>query len=237
MSEPIVVQIRTGKAKEMGEEGAKHPMDRPWKSAIYKQPITGERLLTELGLKQDEVGDPVAHGGAEKALFAYPSIHFPKWRQELDIAISEGGFGENLVVEKMDETSVCLGDVYQLGDAKIEVSQPRRPCWKPARRHRIMDFALRIQNSGRTGWYYRVVEEGNISAPAALTLLKRPFPEWTIAAANEVMYVRKKDVAAAKALADCPALAPNWKRSLYKRLEGRESNSRKRVYGPNKEAH
>src|SRR5699024_9614590 len=68
MSEPIVVQIRTGKAKEMGEEGAKHPMDRPWKSAIYKQPITGERLLTELGLKQDEVGDPVAHGGAEKAL-------------------------------------------------------------------------------------------------------------------------------------------------------------------------
>lgn len=234
MSEPIVVQIRTGKAKEMGEAGAKQPMDRPWKSAIYKQPITGERFLTELGLKQDEVGDPVAHGGTEKALFAYPSIHFPKWRKELGISISEGGFGENLVIEEMDETSVCLGDVYQLGDAKIEVSQPRRPCWKPARRHRIMDFALRIQNSGRTGWYYRVLEEGNIAAPAVLTLVKRPFPEWTIAAANEVMYIRKNDAAAARALADCLALAPNWKRSLYKRLEGRESNIRKRVYGPNK---
>ncbi|HLR54873.1 MAG TPA: MOSC domain-containing protein [Pseudogracilibacillus sp.] len=235
MSNPMVVEIRTGKAKEMGKTGAKDPMDRPWKSAIYKQPETSEVFLSVQGFKEDEVGDPVAHGGEEKALFAYPRAHFPKWREELEISISEGGFGENLVLDEMEEASVCIGDVYQLGEAIIEVSQPRRPCWKPARRHRVMDFALRIQNSGRTGWYYRVLKEGYLKAPTDLTLLERPFPEWTVEAANEVMYVRKKDLEAARALANCPKLAPNWKRSLYKRLEGHESDIRKRVYGPNQE--
>src|SRR5699024_8652399 len=135
---------------------------RPWKSASFKEPVSGKVWLTETGLIGDEIGDKRAHGGPEKALFAYPMNHYAFWKEELDIEIGVGGMGENLPLEGVDESAVCIGDQYQLGEAVIEVSQPRRPCWKPARRFKIMDFALRIQNSGRTGWYFRVIKEGYI---------------------------------------------------------------------------
>lgn len=235
MVKPMIVQIRTGKVKHMGEKNAKHPMDRPWKSAIFKEPIKGKIWLTETGLAKDEIGDPKAHGGPEKALFAYPSKHYPYWRDELHIDIDIGAMGENLVLEDADEAAVCIGDKYEVGEAVIQVSQPRRPCWKPARRFRVMDFALRIQHSGRTGWYFRVIKEGYIESNSHMKLLERPHPEWSIATANEVMYERKEDLEAAAALYACQALAPNWKRSLGKRLEGYESDVAKRVYGPNKD--
>src|SRR5699024_9980212 len=76
--------------------------------------------------------------------------------------INTGAMGENLVIEGIDETDVCIGDTYEIGDALVEVSQPRQPCWKPARRFGVIDFALRIQKSGSTGWYYRVLKEGYI---------------------------------------------------------------------------
>src|SRR5699024_4717550 len=157
------------------------------------------------------------------------------WQAELQIDIGIGAMGENLVLEEADESMVCIGDVYQIGEAVVQISQPRRPCWKPARRFRIMDFALRIQNSGRTGWYYRVMKEGYIEANNRMTLVDRPHPEWTVQEANKVMYERKDDLDAAAALYACSALAPNWKRSLNKRLGGNESGVEKRVYGPNKD--
>src|SRR5699024_7051453 len=236
MNEPFIHKIFTGKVKQLGDASATDPMDKPWKSAMFKEETDGQIWLGKTGLYGDEVADRKNHGGPEKALFAYPIKHYTYWQQDLQLdSIDVGAMGENLSVLEMDEFSVCIGDTYHFGDAVIQVSQPRRPCWKPARRHRVTDFALRIQNSGRTGWYYRVLKEGYLKAPTDLALLERPFPEWTVEAANEVMYVRKKDLEAARALADCQKFAPNWKRSLYKRLEGYESDIRKRVYGPNQE--
>jgi MOSC domain-containing protein YiiM len=98
----------------------------------------------------------------------------------------------------------------------------------------MIDFALRIQNTGRTGWYFRVLKEGYVQSEVELTLLERPYPEWSIAKCNEVMYVKKADLKLAKELAACKFLALSWKQTLTKRLSGEESSDERRVYGPNK---
>ncbi|MDY0406623.1 MOSC domain-containing protein [Virgibacillus sp. 179-BFC.A HS] len=235
MNEPYVHKIFTGKAKTIGDPDAAKKIDREWTTAIYKKETDGPIWLSKTGLAQDEVGDKKNHGGPEKALFTYPVKHYTYWQEKLgEDNITIGGMGENLAVLEMDEYSVCLGDTYQFGDAVIQVSQPRRPCWRPARRYRTMDLALQIQQTGRTGWYFRVLQEGMVKPAVDLLLLERPMPHLTIAALNEIMYVRKEDLNMAYELSDCELLAENWRKTFKKRLRGKESDTAKRIFGPNK---
>lgn len=234
--EPYVHKLFTGKVRKLGHPHAKDPMDREWETGICKEEKEEQIYLTKECLEGDEVGDKKNHGGPEKAVFAYPIKHYKHWQEELDTdKIDVGGMGENLAVLEMDEYTVCIGDTYKFGDAIIQVSQPRQPCWRPARRFRVIDLALRIQNTGRTGWYFRVLQEGHVISRIDLELIDRPYPEWTIAAANEVMHVYKDDLQLAEKLASCDLLATNWKRTLNKRLRGQERKLSTRVYGPNKE--
>lgn len=236
METPTVSKLLTGKVKTLGVEGAKDPMERPWESGMFKQEKNGPVWLSKTGLKGDEVADKKNHGGPEKALFVYPAAHYEYWQQDLEIdSIGIGAMGENIALVGGDEFTFCIGDTYQLGEAVIQVSQPRRPCWKPARRFKVLDFTLRIQNTGRTGWYFRVLQEGHIEAGDEFVLLERPYPQWTIAASNEVMYVKTDDLRLADELASCELLAVNWKRSLFRRLRGQKENIKRRVYGPNVE--
>lgn len=235
MKTPYVYKLYTGKVKRLGKPGAKDPLDREWETGMFKRETNQEVFLTKTNLKGDEVADKKVHGGPEKALFAYPVDHYEYWRQNLQMdTIGPGAFGENLAVKSMTEETVCIGDIYKLGEAIIQVSQPRRPCWKPARRFKVLDFALRIQKSGLTGWYFRVLKEGLIKNGQKLILKERTYPEWTIKRANEVMYTYKKDQNLTKALAMCEPLAENWKETLNRRLRGIESKEEKRVFGPNK---
>lgn len=231
-----VAKLFKGKVKRLGIPDDPDPMNRPWETGIFKSRTDAAVYLTETGLVGDEVGDKVKHGGPEKALFAYPVSHYEYWRNDEGIKeMGAGSFGENLVLGNSDESSVCIGDTYQFGETVIQISQPRRPCWRPARRFRIMDLALRIQNSGRTGWYFRVLQEGNVQGGEELKLIDRPEPTWTIKACNDVMYVHKKDLDLAASLASSPHLAESWKSTLEKRLKGKRSSVERRVYGPNKE--
>ncbi|WP_020007654.1 MOSC domain-containing protein [Salinicoccus albus] len=218
----------------MGNPDAEDKLGRPWESGIFKETTEAPVFLSKSGLQGDDVADKKNHGGPEKAVFAYAAKHYDAWQRELDVDITAGGNGENLSVLNMDESSVCLGDTYKLGEAVIQVSQPRRPCWKPARRHKILDFALRIQKTGRTGWYFRVIREGMIRVGDTFELIERPHPEWPIRAANEVMYEQKDNMSLAESLAAVELLADNWKQTLNKRLLGNEGNSGKRIYGPNR---
>lgn len=232
---PFVNQLFTGKVKQLGDPEAKDPMEREWETGMFKKPTTGKVWLTKTNLIGDEVADTKVHGGPEKALFAYPVEHYPYWQKDLETdEIGVGAFGENLAVTHMTEKDVCIGDTFKLGEAIIQVSQPRRPCWKPARRFRVLDFALRIQNSGFTGWYYRVIQEGYIESGLPLELIERPFPKWTVSYANEVMYHHKDNYELTKELASCELLAENWQRTLNRRLKGIESREERRVFGPNK---
>jgi MOSC domain-containing protein YiiM len=132
---------------------------------------------------------------------------------------------ENLTVEGQDESTVCIGDVFAVGAALMQVSQPRQPCWKLARRWGLKDLTARVQVSGRAGWYLRVLGEGTIQVGMGLVLHERPCPRWTVSLANDLMFRRREDRDALAALAACPLLALSWRETLGRRLEGgSESN-------------
>ena len=121
--------------------------------------------------------------------------HYPYWQQVLGAdEFPFGSFGENFTTEGLLETEVCLGDIFEVGSALVQISQPRQPCWKIAPRWRMKDLALRVQDSGRTGWYFRVIREGTVQAGSRLMLVERPFPEWTVASANNIMHRRADDI-------------------------------------------
>src|SRR5690606_30313397 len=113
-------------------------------------------------------------------------------------------------------------------------SQPRQPCWKLDRRWQVGDLAKRVQESGRTGWYYRVLQCGTVEAPADCVLVERPHPDWTVARANRIMHQQREDHAAAAALAACAALSASWKSTLSARARGgvETRSSALRLNGP-----
>ncbi|WP_343221443.1 MOSC domain-containing protein [Ornithinibacillus massiliensis] len=225
MNTPYVQNLLVGKVKQVADPNAINPLEKAWESGMFKESTEMPVWLSKSGLYGDEVADKKNHGGQEKAIFAYPVSHYDYWQDEQHIeGIHIGGMGENLAVADMDEYTVCIGDTYQFGEAVIQVSQPRKPCWKPARRHQTMDLAMRIQKTGRTGWYFRVLQEGFVKAGAELALLERPHIEWSIANCNEVMYEKKNDLELAKKLVKCHLLADSWKQPLVKRLEGKASS-------------
>lgn len=153
-------------------------------SAINKQVLPERQHATELGFISDEQGDPRFHGGIQKALHIYPSEHYPIWQQQLGertIFQSAGGFGENISSEGVTESTICLKDKIRIGSTLLEVSQGRMPCWKLNVRFDQHDMARRLQDTLRTGWYFRVLEEGDIGAGDEIILCERPYPEWPLA--------------------------------------------------------
>lgn len=162
---------------------------RPWTTGIYKASVAGPIPLGRINLRGDGQADLVHHGGPDKAVCAYSADHWPYWRRVLSTeTLTGGGFGENFTLEGLTEADLCIGDMVAVGSTLIQVSQPRQPCWKLARRWQILDLALQVEQTGFTGWYFRVLEEGRVEAGQILRLVERPCPEWTIAAANRVMH-------------------------------------------------
>ena len=202
--------LQIGQAQDYGD----------WVTATYKYQIEGPVLVGTLGLNGDEVADHKNHGGPDKAVLAYSAAHYPHWRQETRNSDWTGGaMGENLTIAGLDESNVCVGDTWQIGpQVVVQVSQPRQPCWKQAKRWGIQDLVVQILATGRTGWYLRVSTEGAISPGDELTLLARPHPDWTIARANQVMHFDKTNPDLARALAAVPELSASWQRDLARRF-------------------
>ncbi|MGE0468891.1 MAG: MOSC domain-containing protein [Nitrospira sp.] len=209
-----------------------------WTTGFFKQPITNPVWLGKLNLCGDAQADLENHGGLDKAVNVYPIEHYAYWRQTLPLKdLPSGAFGENFTTHGLLENEVCIGDTFEVGDALVEVSQPRQPCWKLARRWSVKDLAIQFQETGRTGWYLRVLREGCVKAKDQLVLVERPYPQWTIAAANLIMHHQKKDIGAARELANCPTLSSRWRVKLTRRSTeiGMEENNSARLYGPHEE--
>lgn len=220
MTPPTLVSIQVGQPTTYGRDDAADPHDRTWTSAFFKSPISGQVFVSRTNIAGDAQADRENHGGSDKAVLAYAASHYDRWRAERpNVPWCHGGFGENLTIAGLTENNVCIGDVWSLGEAVFQVSQPRQPCWKLARRWRITELTASVINNGRTGWYLRVVREGLIDTGQALTLTQRPHPAWTVARANDVMHHRKEDAALAQELADLPELSAAWKATLRKRFE------------------
>jgi MOSC domain-containing protein YiiM len=211
-----VVALCVGAPKTLGQDDAPDPFDRSWTSGIFKTPVADPLWLTSTGFSGDGQADLTVHGGPDKAVCVYAAEHYGYWRSATgNESFTFGAFGENLSVEGLDEPRVCIGDVWSVGEAEVEISQPRQPCWKVARKWRRRTLTDEVVSSGYTGWYFRVRREGRVAPGAPLSLLERRHPEWTIAAANRVMHRREGDTAA---LARLDELSASWRRTLEKRL-------------------
>jgi len=151
------------------------------------------------------------HGQLVQAVLLYAASHYPLWQAELGRQdIGPGGFGENFTLDGLSEEKTCIGDVYAFGEAQIQVTEPRYPCWKIERRWGIEGLTARVAETGRTGWYCSVLHEGMIEPGMPVTLIERPYPEWTVALVNDFAHGRNKDVEKAEALAACPCLHGFW---------------------------
>jgi len=158
------------------------------------------------------------HGGPEKAVCVYSAEHRDAWREETGLDLPPGAFGENFTVSGQDETNVAVGDVFAVGGAVVEVSQPRGPCWKLARRWARPDLPKRVLATRRTGWYLRVLEEGPVAAGDELLLRERRAPEWTIARVVAVKYFADEASPDFAALAACASLPRPFRAALRQRI-------------------
>lgn len=189
-----------------------------WKTSFFREPGTQPRWLYTTHLEGNRQADTKNHGHLHQAVLLYAAAHYPLWRAELDRPeIGPGGFGENFTVQGLSEQSACLGDIYAIGEAQIQVTGPRYPCWKIERRWDMPGLTDRVAATGRTGWYCRVLREGLIEPGTPVTLIERPYPQWTIALTNDFGHFRNKDVATAQALAACPLLHEFWQELVVRR--------------------
>lgn len=209
--------IQVGQPRTIVDDYGRGEEDRVWFSGFFKQPVAGPRRVHLVGIEGDGQADLVNHGGADKAILAYSLDHYGDWKQQLGIAdFPAGAFGENLSVTGTNESQVCIGDVWQIGPVRLQVSQPRQPCWKLGRRWGRKDLPARVIENGRSGWYLRVLQEGVIEAPSTVELIDRPCPEWPIAAVNRIMFHDRDDMETMRALSECEHLAASLRRWLRK---------------------
>jgi MOSC domain-containing protein YiiM len=204
--------------------GRAEPFRGEERSAIAKHPAGAPVMAGPLGLAGDEQADLTVHGGIDKAIHHYPHDHYPAWAAELGghaLLAAPGAFGENITTEELTEDAVCIGDRFRLGQALVEVSQGRQPCWKIDHRFQRKGVTARVIASGRCGWYYRVLEPGTVGEGDTLELLDRPHPAWTVARAFHLLIAggHKAEPEAVAELGALPELAESWQARAW-RLAG-----------------
>jgi MOSC domain-containing protein YiiM len=214
-----LVSIQVGRPTTHAYQSPTDGKPREWTTAFFKEPVAGPVWAGCTNLAGDSQADLENHGGVDKAVLAYSADHYPYWREHLGQPdLPYGAFGENLTISGTDEHGVCIGDVWQAGAVRLQVSQPRQPCWKMSRRWQIDDLARQVIANGKSGWYLRVLAAGELVGGLSLELLDRPHSDWTVARASDVMHHRKCDLSAAAELAALPELAASWQQALRARI-------------------
>ena len=203
-------------------------------SAIGKTTVDGLRQIKANGFVEDAQADLDNHGGAEKAIHHYPSDHYAAWMAEG--VIPEGtvpaAFGENISAYGLTEDTVCIGDVFQFGSAIVQISQGRQPCWKVAEHTSNSRMAYLFQKTGRTGWYYRIIENGKAGRSSEIRLLERPLPDWTVKRVTQARLFRNPTPSEAETLANLPELAQDWRGAFAKMAGGdTEEDTSRRLQG------
>lgn len=220
----VLSEIRIGSVSEIGHSGIR--------SAIGKRPL-GAPIRIDLN---GPVGDQHAerfHGGPEKAVLHYDRAHYAAWQAEFpDIAsaFQPGSFGENFVGIGLSEATVCVGDIMRAGSVLLQVSESRQPCFKLNHRLGKDGISRRAQESGRTGWFYRVLEPGEVAAGDVISVVDRPLPDWPITRLQRYLYHMTDNVEAARLLSELPHLSPGFRALFAKRVEtGRVENWESRL--------
>ncbi|KAJ5764794.1 hypothetical protein N7520_004353 [Penicillium odoratum] len=220
-----LIEVRTGKAKPV--------FGLPIQSAIFKSVRYGSTPVSKLGCRGDEHVYEF-HGGPDKALLQYCSRHYDTWGQELPgnaHLFRLGGFGENLVAQKANERNTCIGDIVRIGNVVAQVSLPRQPCYKLNHRFQEKNMSRLTQERFRTGWYYRILQEGSIKAGDDIVLLERPHPKWTVARVQHYLYIEKENMDMMKELAELVSLGMEIRNIFGNRLKKKFENQEQRLLG------
>ena len=208
-----LVSVNVGLPREVTSHG------RVVRTSIWKDPVEGLVHVSSLNLEGDQQSDLSVHGGAEKAVYAYPSEHYEYWRRELPgTDLAWAAFGENFTTEGLLEPDIRIGDRIRVGSAEFLVTQPRMPCFKLGVRFGRDDMVKRFLRSGRTGFYLAVVREGEVATGNSLEIVRRDEHGVTVADIAS-LYARDRDNDdLLRRAVDVPALPEGWKEYLRKRL-------------------
>ncbi|HMK15278.1 MAG TPA: MOSC domain-containing protein [Burkholderiales bacterium] len=189
------------------------------RTSIFKEPVKGRVRVATLNLEGDKQSDLTVHGGADKAVYAYPSEHYPFWRKELpDMDLPWAMFGENFTTEGMLEDSIHVGDRFKIGSAEFVVTQPRMPCYKLAIRFGRPDIVKRFLHSGRTGFYFAVLQEGEVAAGDSIELLASDEHGVTVADVVNLYTADAANQDTLRRVVELPALPAGWRDYFRKRI-------------------
>lgn len=197
-------------------------------SGIFKVALAGPVAIGPLGLAGDQQADRRVHGGPEKAVHHFPAEHYDRLAARFPAlagALTPGSLGENVSTTGWDETTVCPGDVFALGTARVQVSQPRSPCWKIDHRYGLAGVARHIGEAGISGWYYRVLAPGVAAPGDPFLLVERTPGAPTLAALAALWRAHRPEPQALLVLAAAaPGLSPDWRRKLHERAAWLRAN-------------
>ena len=212
-----VLSVNVGGVREFEYGG------RPAKSAIWKSPAVGRIAARGVNLAGDDQADRQAHGGPDKALYAYAVEDAHWWEQEIGRALAYGEFGENLTTEGIDVNDALVGERWQIGTMVLEVSEPRIPCWRLGVRMNDKMFPRRFTEALRPGAYLRIVVEGDVGAGDEISV-ERPGHDLTI---RDVFRIYTRDRAEVERLLAVPQMSQSWKRwaaDLLQKTKGRPTD-------------
>lgn len=212
-----ILYLKIGKVSK----NKKLTSEKEFESGIKKYPVDSA-FMTKTGFMGDEVADLIHHGGETKAVLFFSTNTYERLNKlsgnsfEYD---NVAHYGENLLVDNIDEADICAGDILKVGEATFEVSQPRQPCWKLSANTATKPMTSIIYNNGLTGWYARVVGEGEVKKGDEVLLIKRVYPKLSIKALNKIIVDPLSDKEVTLQAIKCPVLGEQFKDSLEGRAK------------------
>ena len=209
-----LLSINVSKPKPISHEG------KLIYTGIFKEPVSGTVMLREMNIDGDGQGDLKVHGGTFKAIYGYPIEHYNHWQQELGRDdLSYGQFGENLTVKGMLEDEVHIGDIFQIGHTvKLQITQPRVPCFKLGHKMGSAEFPKIFLQSKRVGFYFRVLEEGEITAQDDIERIELSSDPMSVTNILSLRYFDTNNQTDIKKAVKQPALSPTWKKDFNRLL-------------------
>jgi MOSC domain-containing protein YiiM len=197
-----VLSVNVGSVREFEYNG------RPAKSAIWKSPVVGRIAARGVNLAGDDQADRKAHGGPDKALYAYAIEDARWWEQEIGRTLAYGEFGENLTTEGIDVNDALVGERWQIGTTVLEVSEPRIPCWRLGVRMNDKTFPRRFIEALRPGALFRIVVEGDVGAGDEISVVERPDHDLTV---RDVCRIYTRDHPEVERLLAVPQMSEAWR--------------------------
>jgi MOSC domain-containing protein YiiM len=214
-----VLSVNVGAVREFEYNG------HPAKSAIWKSPVAGRIVARGVNLDGDDQADRKAHGGPDKAVYAYAVEDARWWEQEIGRSLVYGEFGENLTTEGIEVNNALVGERWEIGTTVLEVSEPRIPCWRLAVRMNDPLFPRRFTTAMRPGAYLRIVVEGSVGAGDAIRVIERPGHDLTI---RDVFRIYTRDRDEVERLLAVPQMSESWQSwatEFLQKTKGRPTNA------------